>query len=185
MTCYAIEKRLREMEIPTRKGRTLGWYQSTVGDILRNTFYKGIGYCNRTRRVDAKRLVGGTDFKDLRPGNLRSHSERPEEEWIPVRVPAIVDPESWDLAQEQLEKNRERAKRNNTKHHYLLRSLLVCGVCGKRMIGAWMKTGMRYVCADRYPRRAPWACDGRSIMARDVEPLVWEWPDPLNSVQLR
>nr|MDP9486408.1 recombinase zinc beta ribbon domain-containing protein [Actinomycetota bacterium] len=72
-------------------------------------------------------------------------------------------------------KNRERATRNNTKHHYLLRSLLVCGECGKRMIGWWTKNGERYVCADRYPRHEPWACDGRSVMARDVEGPVWEY----------
>ena len=181
MTCYTIEKRLRQMGVPTRKGNAFGWRQSTVGNILRNTSYKGVGYCNRTKKVDAKRPIGDRGFKDLRPGNLRSHGERPKEEWIEVRVPAIVDPETWDLAQQQLEKNRERATRNNTKHHYLLRSLTICGVCGKRMIGAWMETGRRYVCKDRYPRHAPWACDGRSVMARDIEPLVWEYVKELLS----
>jgi site-specific DNA recombinase len=175
MTCYAMEKLLREQGVPTRKGRSLGWAQSTVGDILRDSVYKGVGYYNRTKRVDAKRPVKGMGFKDLRPGNLRSRVERPKEECIEVRVPTFIDPETWELAQEQLKKNRERAKRNNKKRHYLLRSLMVCGVCGKRMVGWWTKGGKRYVCADRYPRHAPWACDGRSIMACDVEPLVWEY----------
>jgi site-specific DNA recombinase len=181
LSCYAMEKLLRERGIPTRKGRALGWYQSTVGDILRDTVYKGLGYYNRTKRVDAKKPVGGMGFKDLRPGNLRSHAERPKEEWIPVTVPAVVDPETWDLAQEQLRKNRERATRNNTKHHYLLRGLLVCGECGKRMIGWWTKNGGRYVCADRYPRHEPWACNGRSVMAREVEGPIWEYVKELLS----
>ena len=181
LSCYAMEKLLRERGVPTRKGRPLGWSQSTVGDVLRDTVYKGLGYYNRTKRVDAKRPVKGMGFKDLRPGNLRSHAERPKEEWIPVEVPAVVDPETWELAQEQLEKNRERARRNNTKHHYLLRSLLVCGECGKRMIGWWTKNGGRYVCADRYPRHEPWACDGRSVMAREVEGPVWEYVKELIS----
>jgi site-specific DNA recombinase len=181
LSCYAMEKLLRERGVPTRKGRALGWCQSTVGDVLRDTVYKGVGYYNRTKRVDARRPVGGTGFKDLRPGNLRSHAERPKEEWIPVKVPAIVDPETWDLAQEQLRKNRERARRNNTKHRYLLRSLLVCGECGKRMIGWWTKNGGRYVCADRYPRHEPWACDGRSVMAREVEGPIWEYVKQLLS----
>jgi site-specific DNA recombinase len=181
MTCYAIEKILREQGVPTRKGRPLGWAQSTIGDILRDSVYKGVGYYNRTQRVDAKRPVNSMGFKDLRPGNLRSRAERPREEWIEIRTPAIIDPETWDLAQEQLKKNRERAKRNNTKRHYLLRSLMVCGVCGKRMVGWWTKGGGRYVCADRYPRYAPWACDGRSIMAKEIEPLVWEYVKDLLS----
>ncbi len=70
---------------------------------------------------------------------------------------------------------------NNTKRHYLLRSLLICGCCGKRMIGAWSGNSKRYVCKDRYPRHAPWACDGRSIMAPNVEPLVWEYVKELLS----
>jgi site-specific DNA recombinase len=181
MTCYAIEKLLREQGVPTRKGRDLGWCQSTVGNILRNSVYKGVGYYNRRKRVDAKRPVNATGFKDLRPGNLRGRAERPEEEWIPVDMPAIIDPETWDLAQQQLKKNRDRARRNNKKRRYLLRSLLVCGVCGKRMVGWWTKGGKRYVCSDRYPRHAPWACDGRSIMAHDVEPLVWEYVKELLS----
>ena len=66
----------------------------------------------------------------------RSHTFRPVEEWIPVPVPAIIDADLWHLAQEQLARNRERATRNNTRHRYLLRALLICGRCGRRMIGA-------------------------------------------------
>ena len=47
LTCYAIEKLLREQGVPTREGRALGWYQNTVGDILRDTVYKGVGYYAR------------------------------------------------------------------------------------------------------------------------------------------
>lgn len=97
MTCYAIEKLLREQGVPTRKGRSLGWSQSMVGDVLRHSVYKGVGYYNRARRVDAKRPVNDLGFKDLRLGNLRSRAERPKEEWIEVRVPALIDPETWEL----------------------------------------------------------------------------------------
>lgn len=175
LSTYAIEKRLRERGVPTRKGSALGWCQSSVSDILRDTVYKGEGYYNRTKRADAKRPRMERGYKDLRPGNGLSHAERSKEEWIPVRVAAIVDPETWELAQEQLLRNRERATRNNTKHNYLLRSLLICGRCGRRMIGAWTTHGGRYVCSVRYPRSAPWSCDGRSVMAHAVEPLIWEY----------
>jgi site-specific DNA recombinase len=111
----------------------LGWAQSTVSDMLRNTVYKGVGYYNRTKKVDATQPWMQRGYKDRRPGNLTSKTLRPKEEWIPLRVPAIIDPQTWDLAQEQLKNNRHRAaQRNNKKHHYLLRSLLVCGRCGRR-----------------------------------------------------
>ncbi len=181
LSSYAIEKRLHEMGTPTRTSNERGWCQSTVIEILRDPMYKGEGYYNRTVAVDAKRPRMGRGYKDLRPGNGRSRAARPREEWIQVRVPAIVDDQTWELAQVQLLRNKERATRNNTKHQYLLRSLLVCGVCERRMIGTWNKYGGRYVCSARYPRHEPWSCNGRSVVARRLEPQVWEYVSRLLS----
>jgi site-specific DNA recombinase len=99
---------------------------------------------------------------------------RPQEEWIPVRVPVLIDPETWELAHVQRQRKRQRATRHNTKHAYLFRSLLVCGRCERRLIGSWTAQGGRYGCAARSPRYAPGACDGRSIMAQSVEAVVWD-----------
>ncbi len=120
-------------------------------------------------------------YKYLRPGNGRSSKQRPRDEWIQVGVPPVIDPETWELAQAQLARNKERATRNNTKHHYLLRGLLVCGTCGRRMVGLWSANGGRYVCSARYPRHEPWSCDGRSVLAPKTEPLVWEYVSGLLS----
>jgi site-specific DNA recombinase len=91
-------------------------------------------------------------------------------------VPALADPELWQLAQEQLARNREKATRHNTKHDYLLRGLLVCGQCGRRLIGVWSAAGQgRYVCSARYPRTAAGACAGRSVSAARVEQQVWDY----------
>lgn len=181
LTSYAIAKRLREQGIPTRKGGKYGWAQSTVIEILKDPAYKGEAYYNRTELADATRPRGQTGYKDLRPGNARSRAQRPREDWIAVSVPALVDPESWELAQEQLAKNRDRATRNNTKHSYLLRSLLVCGQCGRRMIGMWDPKGGRYVCSMRYPRHRPYSCDGRTVAIEKTEPYVWEYVKELLS----
>ncbi len=181
LSSYAIEKRLHEMGTPTRTSNERGWCQSTVIEILRDPMYKGEAYYNRTVAVDAKRPKMERGYKDLRPGNRRSRAARPRDEWIQVRVPAIVDDQTWELAQAQLARNRERATRNNTKHNYLLRSLLVCGVCGRRMIGTWNQYGGRYVCSARYPRHEPWSCSGRSVVARRIEPQVWEYVSGLLS----
>lgn len=175
LSSYAIEQRLVAHGVPTRQGKRMGWRQSSVIAILHSPFYKGEAYYNRTMAVDACRPHLEKGWKDCRPGNLRSRAQRPREEWIPVRVPAIIDPETWELAQAQLARNRERATRHNTAHAYLLRSLLICGRCGRRLIGHWGPTGGRYVCAARYPRRAPWSCDGRSVQATNIEPLIWDY----------
>src|SRR3954465_10140662 len=98
------------------------------------------------------------------------------------QVPALIDPELWRQAQEQLARHREQATRNNPKHDYLLRSLLVCGPCGRRLGGTWSKLGQgRYVGRGRYPRSAAWSCDGRSWSAARVESQLWEYVSGLLS----
>jgi site-specific DNA recombinase len=170
LSSYAIQKRLIERATPTRKAGGRGWSQSTIIRILSSTTYKGEAWYNRHRPVDRThpRMAAGSASPGL--GHRTSHALRPTEEWIPVPVPAIIDPDTWRLAQEQLAHNRQRARRNNTRHEYLLSALLVCSHCGRRMIGA--ADGLdqrRYICSARYPRHARGACDGHSLTAAHVE----------------
>lgn len=104
------------------------------------------------------------------------------QEWLPVPAPAIIDLDTWRLVQEQLAHNRQRARRNNTRHAYLLSALLICSQCGRRMIGAADGRDQRlYVCSARYPRYAQGACDGCSITAARIEAQVWQWTAQLLS----
>jgi site-specific DNA recombinase len=43
------------------------------------------------------------------------------------------------------------------------------------MVGFWSPNGGRYICAARYPRHEPWSCDGRSVQATKIEPLIWDY----------
>jgi site-specific DNA recombinase len=173
LSSYAIHQRLTVQGIPPRKASPRGWAQSSVIEILRDSLYKGEAYYNRTQPGDGRRPYGQRGLKDRPPGNGQGRTRRPQSDWIPVRVPALIDPETWEQAQAQLVRNRERAQRHNTQHRYLLRSLLVCGRCGRRMIGTWSAQGGRYICALRYPRYVPGACMGRSLGATTIEPQVW------------
>lgn len=174
LSSYAIHQRLTAQGIPPRKGSPRGWAQSSVIEMLRDSLYKGEAYYNRTQPGDVRRPHGLRGLKDRHPGNGQGRTRRPQSEWIPVRVPALIDPETWERAQAQLVQNRERAQRNNTQHPYLLRSLLVCGRCGRRMVGTWSAQGGRYICALRYPRYVPGACTGRSLSATVIEACVWD-----------
>ena len=129
LSSYAIQQRLTAQGVPTRETNARGWAQSSVIRILSNPIYTGEAWYNRSQVANARRPRMQTGLKDLRPGNRRSRTRRPSTEWIPVRVPAVLDADLWQMAQEQLAANRTRATRNNTKHHYLLRGLLVCGRC--------------------------------------------------------
>jgi site-specific DNA recombinase len=119
LSSYAIHKRLTLQGVPTRQHNRRGWAQSTVIEILRDSVYKGEGAYNRTGPGDTQRPYMQRGLKDQRPGNRRARVRRPQEEWMPVRVPVLIDPETWELAQVQLQRNRQRATRHNTKHAYL------------------------------------------------------------------
>jgi site-specific DNA recombinase len=174
LSSYAIHQRLTMQGVPPRKSKHGRWAQSSVIEMLRDSIYKGEAYYNRTQPGDVRRPYGRRGLQDRGPGNGQGRIPRPPTDWIPVRVPALINPETWEQAQAQLVRNRERAQRNNTQHRYLLRSLLVCGRCGRRMVGTWSAQGGRYICALRYPRYVPGACMGRSLGAATIEPQVWD-----------
>jgi site-specific DNA recombinase len=174
LSCYAIHQRLTAQGIRPRKARHGRWAPSSIGEILRDSLYKGEAYYNRTQPAEICQPYGPRGRKDRVPGNSQGRTQRSPSEWIAVPVPALIDPETWERAQGQLRQNLERAQRNTTPRRYLLRSLLVCGRCGRRMVGSWSKQGGRYLCAIRYPRYAPGACTGRSLSAATIEQTVWE-----------
>jgi site-specific DNA recombinase len=174
LSSYAIHRRLTAQGLSPRKSTRGHWAQSSVMEILRDPLYKGEAYYNRTQPGDVRRPYGMRGLKDRHPGNGQGRTRRPPQDWIPVRVPALIDPEPWERAQAQLARNRERAQRHNTQHRYLLRSLLVCGCCGRRMVGSWSAQGGRYICALRDPRYVPGACTGRSLSATMIERWVWD-----------
>ena len=174
LSSYAIHQRLTAQGIRPRKARHGRWAPSSIGEILRDSLYKGEAYYNRTQPAEIRQPYGPRGRKDRVPGNTQGRTRRPPSEWIAVTVPAIIDPETWERAQGQLQQNLERAQRNTTPHRYLLRSLLVCGRCRRRLVGSWSQQGGRYLCAIRYPRYAPGACTGRSLSASAIEQTVWE-----------
>jgi site-specific DNA recombinase len=101
---------------------------------------------------------------------------RPQEEWIAVPVPALIDQETWDLARQQLHLNRERAPRNNKVHEYLLKGLAVCGYCQLRLGG---HTGTarrrRYLCSRKESLHVSLhPCPGRTVLADTLEEVVWQ-----------
>ena len=156
-------------QMPPRGKR---WRYSTVQTILKQPAYTGHAYYNCTRTCHE--AVGRP--KKYGRGFLRrpSHEPRPREEWIGISVPPLVPEDVWQRAQERLEMNKKFASRNNKRHFYLLRSLLVCGVCGRTLAG---RAGGKqvYYCPNqgkhRDPDVTPHTC---SIAGRIVEPLVWK-----------
>lgn len=142
-----------------RDGR--GWAHSAVRAIVRNEVYTG-------RRVWAKqqKLEQLINPEDVAAGTQVRMRWRDEEEWIrppELTHPLLVTEEVFDLARGRMaSRSPGGAKPRTTTHAYLLRGLLYCAHCGRRMQGAWRKNRSEgssgrtlYRCAIRDSRALP------------------------------
>lgn len=164
-----VAHRLNEQGIATpaqagRAARTkravLQWTGAMVYRILTNEVYAGTMYFNKTRRVGTKDIF------------------LPREQWIPVPVPAIVEPELFAAVQERLTSASKGSKRN-AKHFYLLGHARMKCRCGYTMSGSsHPKNGKHpsrvYRC-QHHTGEAIRSCNLGEVNARIVEPLVWNW----------
>lgn len=104
---------LNNNNIPTKRGGL--WTSKTVGDIIRNPFYKG------TYRYNYRESARG--------------SKKKENEWIIIEDnhEGIISKEQWELCNNIMDKN---AKRNNAHHRknshtHVFAGLLECKSCGR------------------------------------------------------
>ncbi len=167
-TLSGIADRLSREGVARPRGEGI-WYPSTVRGILSNPLYKGSACANRTRLIASRVRASAM----MPVGKGRTNILRSQEEWIPIRVPAIVSEEVWELVQAKLTKNQQNARRNNKSHEYLLRALVSCGTCrlsaGARTVGS----NSYYAC--RRVKARPDEPKHRShIPAGRLDELVWE-----------
>ena len=118
-----IANKLNEMKIPTRKGGD--WTTSTIRGILSNPVY--IGKIKWNSRPQKKKIIDG-EIKKERP---RANKE----EWILVDGlhKPIIDEETYNLAQEYLDKNPSVPVPTRHKIKNPLAGLIECGMCGRNM----------------------------------------------------
>jgi len=173
LTLYQVAKQLTAAQIPTPRGKRR-WNPSTVRNILRSPLYYGMAAYGRTRPVPARRRKSA--LEKVGPG-ISTQPTAPEE-WIMIPVPAIISREVFDVAQRRLDQNKQMARRNNTAHDYLLRSLVSCGCCQLTCTGREVSPGYTYyVCAGRsntLRRAAGERCYARYIPAQALDELVWQ-----------
>jgi site-specific DNA recombinase len=169
-TLARIVQRLNEMQVLTsvdagvckrpKKKQRGEWVRPTVHRMLRNETYAGIWYYLKRTRRNGKLVKNTAD-------NL-----------IAVEVPAIVDIETWETAQEVLTHNRVKNVGRRTRYEYLLYKRTVCGVCGLRVQAkaapkAGGKVYLYYYC----PANADcvYPCDLPCFRADWVDAAVWAW----------
>src|SRR5262249_1737213 len=142
----------------------------------RNQVYVGLAHHLKQESVEPKQPCDRNRFRRRRKSSYR---RRPEQEWIGVPVPALVGQDVFDGGQEQLLKDRQRAA-GQAKHPYLLRGLLFCNACGRKMWGRCVDPGKSherryYTCnkCDDLVARGAERCPRRAVRADDIEHVVW------------
>ena len=163
LSVRSIVKRLNGQEVPPPSmskmlyqdpDRRPHWGKGQVHRILREPAYKGITI---SWRYDHE-------------GRLK-----PETEWISLPegvTPALVSPGLWEAAQVRRASNGGAETRNQARPQ-LLRGLVVCAVCGRKMrLSPESRGRMTYRCASRETPSGP--CGSRRVPAADLEQWAWE-----------
>src|SRR6266446_594886 len=124
----AITRLLNEQRIPTRK-QTGRWERSTVWAMLRNPAYKGAAGFGKTQTAPRQRITRPLRLRGGIASRDSAHHERPQDEWIAIPVPPIIDEQTFALAQERLEANKTHAPRR-TVVPSVVQGLVSCANCG-------------------------------------------------------
>ncbi|MCX6032102.1 MAG: recombinase family protein [Chloroflexi bacterium] len=158
----AICRKLADLGIPSPQdlrhkiNKLQGWAQwhpATIAGILGSETYKGTWH--------------------YRPAGR---------EPLAVEVPAIVDKETWRLAEIKRQDNQKNARRRR-KQEYLLAGRLFCGSCGYRMAGQSQSNKSdvtRYYRCPSHQTQLTRVCTlGAFFRAEQVEATVWHWIESL------
>ncbi len=142
--------------------------------ILKNETYTGIAYMNKTRSVEPQKHPKINKYRKRRKS---SKVERPREEWIGVPVPQIIEREQWEAAQRLLKKNARTSPRNNKENQYMLRGLVICGLCGSMAPGNVSNKKAYYSCgAKRNKNFTTKPHDDQRVIAehKNLDNAVWQ-----------
>lgn len=173
MTLGAIARKLTEDHVRSHKGAP--WSPSTIKDIIANPAYIGTAYYGKTKtgEGDQSTIRNYRSGKFLTPKRPKKHL--PEEQWYPINMPQIISESDFEMAREQLKKNRELAARN-TKEPTLLQGLLACGECGHRFYKRSRKhketTKAYYHCQSHAQRNLEKCCNSK-VEQEKLDALVY------------
>jgi len=160
----AIARRLTEMGIPTKRGAK-SWEIQTVRRMLTNSLYKG-------ELIQQRYTNPGKRANRHRPPDQRTKTrERPQEEWVVVKVPAIIDEITYQKQLRQAERISRMFKARTSHGPYLLSGLMRCGLCGSGMSGATHRKNRYYRCAQRAQKSS--LCPLPYIRTEVIDEPVW------------
>lgn len=164
LSCYQIAIKLTDLQVPTwsdRPGAKVSWKQSPPGT-----------WSHRT----VSRMVQSRTYKGEWVFNRNTDRE------IVIQVPPLVDPQTWQRAQQRFSKNKAQSP-GNAALTYLLPRRLTCGQCGYKLyINTVRKqrqgiihTYAYYQCPTRNDRDKNRPCALPIFPTTQVDQPVWDW----------
>jgi len=174
LSARQVAKRLNAQGVRPRRARC--WVCSSVHGILTSSTYVGMATYGRRESAEPVR--------PRKPGAYRknaksSHRVRPRSQWVFFPVPALVDEASQAEVKACLTKNRICSPRN-LRHNYLLRTLVVCGECHRKMDCRHRRSRgheyFSYACNRHDPVDTGLLvrCTARCVRARELDAVVWD-----------
>ena len=162
-----IANLLNDEGITTRKGGK--WWPTSVYNIVSNETYTGKGQFGKRRII--KKVGRDKDQKILR--------WQPEENWIEIPYPAIVDDEIYNRATDRRQNQQRKPTGTINELEYPLKGILWCAEHNKPYTTSYVsdhgKIWRYYRCssgtrhADMYGR-----CSQPSLSAAKVEDNIWK-----------
>ncbi len=146
MTLHRLQVRINASSIPSK-----------LDNLAEKKTKHGRRYQQKTRndkffwakrtidRILTREMYAGTHvFRqyDSRSKAMTESNMRPQSEWIPVSVPAIVSREIFDAAQKLLKRNKRDSPRR-TSRVYLFGKKLECGFCHRRLQSDYARPKIR------------------------------------------
>jgi site-specific DNA recombinase len=167
----AIARRLTGLGISPARGGA-AWHHASVRAMLANPSYTGVLQQQKWDCLETR------INKYRAPGEKVKRRLRPESDWVPVAIPALIDGETHRAALSRLEQAR-RWWSGTVREWYLLKGLCRCALCGRPVSGASRRSGrgrLRYYVCRGYAPGAPGEprCALGRVRADAVEAEVWQ-----------
>jgi len=173
-----ITRRINAEGVPTRKA-SARWERSTVWAVLRNSAYRGVACFGKTRASSRTRVTRPQRRRGVITPSITGGHERPREEWIEIRVPALVSEDRFARAQELLQENKVRSRRR-TIEPSIVQGMVSCQKCGYAFSRTSTQTSARkihyYKCigSDSWRKLGGPVCDnGRCVRQDLLDQIVW------------
>jgi site-specific DNA recombinase len=173
VTIRGVVRKLQELGIKPRKSKRGLWSTSTLGHLLRNRSYIGEAHYGSTYAVIAQNPLNKERYRKNRKSSRKT---KPEEEWIKISVPAIIDKDIFEKVDARLRQNLILSGRNNNKNQYLLSRKIRC-ICGNTRAGQgyYNKPNKFYRCSSNIKNfPLPRECHEGGVNVELADDLVWK-----------